>query len=57
MDFIGAREISSLRLRYLGFDPSQKQVLWRTKGYLARHVAEHLKICFGFSDRIAVREK
>jgi len=44
MDSVGAEEIAALRRRYLGFNPSQKQVNRRVMWYLCRHLAEHTKI-------------
>ena len=51
MDSVGAKEISTLRLRHLGIDPSHEEVLWRMKAYLSRHMAEHVKVSFQKLDR------
>ncbi|HEY1759321.1 MAG TPA: glycosyltransferase family 2 protein [Bryobacteraceae bacterium] len=51
MDSTGAREVAALRRKYLGFEPSQDEVMARSKLYLSRHLIEHARV--QIRDRIA----
>jgi glycosyltransferase involved in cell wall biosynthesis len=44
MDSLGATEIAALRRKYLGFEPTQSQVMSCAKGYLYRHLIEDARI-------------
>jgi glycosyltransferase involved in cell wall biosynthesis len=44
IDSLGAKEVAALRRKYLGFEPSENEVMKRTKSYLSRHLIEHARV-------------